>query len=131
MEIKQEILNTLMEFNKFIKKLKKSAKELGVELSRLDCKRNDLLHYIEGIFEDVKIHPMKVYKELKSVSMERRDIKNQLEIIHDVLSNNALGNYKTIAKTIEKINGLPKKYHMRYYSKDFKELFDDKEDNNV
>lgn len=129
MEIKQEILNTLIEFNGFIKELKSSKISLYNELSRLDGRRNDLLHYIEGIdtFDDVRVHPMKIYKELSIVSKERRVVKNNIAIMASAVAN---FNLKNISKTITNIEGLPKKYGMRHYSKNFKELLDNREGDN-
>ena len=123
MEFKQEILDTLKEFNEFILGLKEKMIELNGELSRIDGKTNDLLHYVEGVC-DVKVHPMQVYKGLAETLGERRRIKDEFEIVRSILDHVHFANTKTVDKIIKKVEGIPKHYNNRYYSNDFRELKD-------
>ena len=127
MEAKQKILNTLENFGEFILELKDRKDKINSELSRLDGKVNDLLHYMEGVCEEgVKVHPMTISSELTTVLQERRVIKDEYEILQSVLSYGQIINVKTINKMITKVKGAPKHYNMRSYSKDFRELKENK-----
>ena len=127
METKQKILDTLGSFGEFILELKVRKDKVNSELSRLDGKVNDLLHYMEGVCDDkTKLHPMAVSSELTTVLQERRVIKDEYEILQSVLSYGQIINVKTINKMIAKVKGAPKHYNMRSYSKDFRELKENK-----
>ena len=126
MEFKQNILDTLNGFNEFILELKDKKKKLKSELSRVDGKTNDLLHYIEGVC-DVRLHPMQVYKELSDTLKERRQIKDEFEIVQSILDHQQFANTQTVNKIIKKVEGIPKHYNNRHYSKDFKEIKESKE----
>ena len=130
MKFKQEILDTLKEFNGFISGLQSKKDKLKKELSRIDGKKNDLLHYIEGVC-DGKAHPMRIYKALSDTLRERREIKDEYEIVQSILDHGQFANIGTVNKIIKKVEGIPKHYNNRHYSKDFDELKESKEDNNV
>jgi len=67
----------------------KKAKEISDELSQKDLERQDILHYIENTELNAAGYA-KIGKLLKSVSIERREIKKELEKINclrDTLTN--------------------------------------------
>ena len=128
MEFKQEILNTLLEIKEFSKKLQSRKDKLKIELSRIDGKKNDLLHLIEGVC-DSDVHFTKIYKELKEVLVDRRAIKDEYEVLQAVMDSPVVSQ-SSMNKVIKKVEGAPKHYNNRHYSKTFKELKENKEELN-
>ena len=122
LESKQEILNTLLEFKKFGQKLQSRKDILKNELSKVDGKKNDLLHLIEGVC-DSDVHFTKIYKELKEVLVDRRAIKDEYEVLQAVIDSPVISQ-SLMNKVIKKVEGAPKHYNNRHYSKTFKELVD-------
>jgi len=73
----------------FFQNIDKKAKEISDELSQKDLERQDILHYIENTELNAAGYA-KIGKLLKSVSIERREIKKELEKINclrDTLTN--------------------------------------------
>ena len=126
LESKQKILDTLVEFKKFGQRLQSRKGELRIELSKLDGKKNDLLHLIEGVC-DSDVHFTKIYKELKEVLIDRRIIKNEYEVLQAVIDSPVISQ-SLMNKVIKKVEGAPKYYNNRHYSKNFKELKENKEE---
>lgn len=86
----------------FFQNIDKQAQKISEELSQKDLERQDILHYIENIELNAAGYA-KVGKLLKRVSMERREIKKELEKINclkDKLANKY--NNKLIAGDIIK-----------------------------
>lgn len=86
----------------FFQNIDKQAKEISEELSQKDLERQDILHYIENTELNATGYA-KIGKLLKRVSMERREIKKELEKINclrDALANKY--NNKLIAGDIIK-----------------------------
>lgn len=86
----------------FFQNIDKQAKEISEELSQKDLERQDILHYIENTELNASGYA-KIGKLLKRVSMERREIKKELEKINclrDTLANKY--NNKLIAGDIIK-----------------------------
>ncbi len=86
----------------FFQNIDKQAKEIADELSQKDLERQDILHYIENTELNAAGYA-KVGKLLKKVSIERREIKKDLEKItclKDKLANKY--NNKLIAGDIIK-----------------------------
>lgn len=126
LESKQKILDTLVEFKKFGQRLQSRKGELRIELSKVDGKKNDLLHLIEGVCNS-DIHFTKIYKELKEVLIDRRIIKDEYEVLQAVTDSSVISQ-SLMNKVIKRVEGAPKHYNNRYYSKGFKELKEDKGD---
>lgn len=86
----------------FFQNIDKQAQKISEELSQKDLERQDILHYIENTELNAAGYA-KVGKLLKRVSMERREIKKELEKINclkDKLANKY--NNKLIAGDIIK-----------------------------
>ena len=75
-----EIIKTLQEVTDSLNEIEKYSENLGNNLSEIDQKIQDLLHYIEYN----KINVLWAYKyivELKKLRIERRRIKNDMTIL--------------------------------------------------
>ncbi len=86
----------------FFQNIDKQAQKISEELSQKDLERQDILHYIENTELNAAGYA-RVGKLLKRVSMERREIKKELEKINclkDKLANKY--NNKLIAGDIIK-----------------------------
>lgn len=76
-------MDVIEEINEVVKRLNKIDEynsTLADNLSELDCKQQDLLHYIEN----TKVSVLWVYrmiKELKNVRINRRKVKNDMELL--------------------------------------------------
>ena len=71
----QDVINKLNEIDKY-------SDNLSKELSILDTKQQDLLHYIE--FNKIDIFwCYRMIKEIKSVREKRRKVKNDMEILFE------------------------------------------------
>lgn len=75
-----EVENFLKYMINFFQNIDKKAQEVSEELSQKDLERQDILHYIENTELNAAGYA-KVGKLLKRVSMERREIKKELEKI--------------------------------------------------
>ena len=76
MEVIEKIKSIVADLNE----LEEYASNLGNKLSEADSKTQDLLHYVE----DNKLNIVWCYrymKELKKIRLERRKIKNDIEIM--------------------------------------------------
>ena len=71
------------EYNDYLNRIKLRQQELSSLLSQADLEEQDLLHYLE--FEKCNAATLaKVIKELKTVRINRRVIKNEFEEIQKV-----------------------------------------------
>lgn len=76
-------MDVIEEINEVVNRLNKIdeySSTLADNLSELDCKQQDLLHYIEN----TKVSVLWVYrmiKELKNVRINRRKVKNDMELL--------------------------------------------------
>lgn len=76
-------MDVIKEINEVVNRLNKIdeySSTLADNLSELDCKQQDLLHYIEN----AKVSVLWVYrmiKELKNVRINRRKVKNDMELL--------------------------------------------------
>lgn len=76
-------MDVIEEINEVVNRLNKIDEynsTLADNLSELDCKQQDLLHYIEN----TKVSVLWVYrmiKELKNVRINRRKVKNDMELL--------------------------------------------------
>ena len=122
MNIKQELLKVI---NK-IDKIEEQYKDDFQRLSILDKRVVDLTHFIEGGLNIPNIHPMKLFSELKSVLQERRITKNDISMYDVFFKKGANLKIKDEREELlKRLNNLPKKYHNRYYTNEFKELKDE------
>lgn len=93
--------------------------ELSNKLSQCDMKEQDLLHYLENSHLKVGGY-IKLLVELKKVRIERREAKNDLNIMNEFKKNmlqiqspKGRETLRNIIKRQEKINN--GKYHNRVY----------------
>lgn len=76
-------MDVIEEINEVVNRLNKIdeySSTLADNLSELNCKQQDLLHYIEN----TKVSVLWVYrmiKELKNVRINRRKVKNDMELL--------------------------------------------------
>ena len=65
--------------------------KLNEELSWYDKRRTDIYHWLENeYFNDNKLHPTKhfyILKELQDITVHRRRIKSEIQILSDFLKN--------------------------------------------
>lgn len=108
-----ELLNDIDEYNG----------TLVNKLSELDCKEQDLLHYIE----DNRINMLWCYnmvKKIKEIRLERRKIKNDMELMREYndlknrLASSDTGRRFIIAELHKKEKQLQTTYKNRQYSED-------------
>lgn len=91
----QDLLKYMLEF---FQTIDDKRNKLNTELSTIDIKQQELLHYIENhSFNAAK--SCHIIKQLKKIRYERRQIKNQLEIVNG-LKDTFADKYKN--KFIEK-----------------------------
>ena len=103
----------------FLNEIDNTAKELSNKMSEADMKIQVLLHYLES--NTLKNYEyIRLAVELKKVRKERREAKNNLNIINEFKKNilqiqNERGReaLKNIIKRQEKVNN--GKYHNRVY----------------
>lgn len=75
-----DVIEEISEIVNRLNKIDEYNSTLADNLSELDCKQQDLLHYIEN----TKISVLWVYriiKELKNVRINRRKVKNDMELL--------------------------------------------------
>lgn len=95
----------------------KRNEELTSELSKVDKELSDLLHYIEFAKLNAA-QGYKAYKMVKERRTKRRHIKNEMDVLAVILSQNA----NDISKNIKnKLNEMDKR---TYNPREIKELFD-------
>ena len=82
----------------FFQDIDKRQKELSEQQSMWDIKQDEILHYIENHNLDA-VKSCKIIKLLKQVRKERREVKNEIDVIHS-LKDTFIDKYKN--KFIEK-----------------------------
>ncbi|MGN1300686.1 MAG: hypothetical protein ACI4VC_05025 [Clostridia bacterium] len=82
----------------FFQDIDKRLNELTNQLSVWDTKQDELLHYIENHNIDA-VKACKIVKQLKHVRVERRNVKNEIDVIRS-LKDTFVDKYKN--KFIEK-----------------------------
>lgn len=82
----------------FFQDIDKRQKELSEQQSMWDIKQDEILHYIENHNLDA-VKSCKAIKLLKQVRKERREVKNEIDVIHS-LKDTFIDKYKN--KFIEK-----------------------------
>lgn len=118
-------MNMIEEVKAIVTKLDEIEKynlSLSQQLSIIESKQQDLLHYIENN----KINTFgcyKIVKELKDIRQKRRKIKNDIELMLTYNENKGvLASEKSrnslIQKIVEAEKSLPTKYQNRCYSKE-------------
>ena len=85
----EEILNYMLTF---FQDIDKRRKELNEEQSVIDKKQDEILHYIENHNTNAS-QSCRLIKILKEIRFERRQIKNEIEIV-DSLKDNFVDKYK-------------------------------------
>lgn len=114
--------------NRWIEKLKdlnglaneagQREKDLNLQLSDVDQRLSDLLHYCEFCSLNAA-QGYKVYKKIKEYRQQRRQIKNELEVVRFILNKKITDSVSEDAnELIHKINA------KRYEPRVLKELFD-------
>lgn len=76
-------MNVIEEINDVVEKLDKIDEynnSLTDNLSELDCKQQDLLHYIENNKINV-LWCYRMIKEIKQIRQKRRKVKNDMELL--------------------------------------------------
>ena len=76
-------MDVIEEINEVVNRLNKIDEynsTLADNLSELDCKQQDLLHYIENTKASV-LWVYRMIKELKNVRINRRKVKNDMELL--------------------------------------------------
>lgn len=94
MEIEELLKTMLVFFQDIDKRLEKLSKELSIA----DTKQQELLHYIENHNLNA-VESCKIIKLLKTVREERREIKNEINVVQS-LKDTFVDKYKN--KFIEK-----------------------------
>ena len=65
--------------------------KLNEELSSIDKRRTDILHWLENeVYEGNKLHPTKhfyILKELQTLAVNRRKVKLEISMLSDFLKN--------------------------------------------
>ncbi len=82
----------------FFQNTDKRLNELNTEQSVIDTKQDEILHYIENHSLNAS-QSCKIIKELKNIRYERRQIKNEIDVIRS-LKDTFIDKYKN--KFIEK-----------------------------
>ena len=82
----------------FFQDIDKRQKELSEQQSVWDIKQDEILHYVENHNLDA-VKSCKAIKLLKQVRKERREVKNEIDVIHS-LKDTFIDKYKN--KFIEK-----------------------------
>ena len=93
--------------------------ELSEELSKIDREKSDIEHYIE--FNAGKLNACggyKAYKMLQDVLLERRKVKDELEIIQVAMAR--IASPEELANIDRKVEELA---HRKYEPREFKHLF--------
>ena len=67
----------------FFQDIDKRQKELSEQQSMWDIKQDEILHYIENHNLDA-VKSCKAIKLLKQVRKERREVKNEIDVIHSL-----------------------------------------------
>ena len=103
----------------FFQDINKRVSELSNELSIYDTKQDEILHYIE-IHNLDAIKSCKIIKKLKEVRDERRQVKNELDVIRS-LKDTFVDKYKNkfiekdIIQAIKNLNELQKRQESPKY----------------
>ena len=98
-----------------------TEKNLPTEMSEVDHKITDILHYIEFTDLDVR-RGYKIYKMLQEVLRDRREIKNR-QSLYDSMKAHGIS-LKNVESVIQKINQIN---HLHYTPRIMNELFEGKE----
>jgi len=97
-----------------------TEKKLPTEMSEVDLKMTDILHYIEFTDLDVR-RGYKIYKMLQEVLRDRRKIKNRQSLYDSMKAHGiSLKNIESVIHKIDEIN------HRDYTPRIMNELFDGK-----
>lgn len=78
-------LDLLNELNEVLGKITEHGKSLNQELSLFDNCRNDIIHLIENA-EVTQSKSYNIMKALQLLSIERRTVKNEVEIMQSVIA---------------------------------------------
>lgn len=122
-----EIIDKVKEVSELMNELQSYTNNLNSNLQVVDFKINDLLHLIESEKLDTKAC-YRIIKELKNVRIERRKIKNDMELSKtlNLNLNKLLGieNRQFLLAELNKTNNhLNAKYKNRVYTEEeIKEL---------
>lgn len=81
------------QYNCIIEQVQKRLVILKNQLSVLDQKREDILHYIEGVNCNA-VTLAKLTKALKVVQRQRREVKSEMAACHSILSSCGKSHYK-------------------------------------
>jgi hypothetical protein len=127
-----EIINKLEEICGELDLLQDYTDNLANDLSYADSKRCDLEHFIEHNKINSK-NSYRICKEMQKVLLERRKIKNDMELNRVMTINfNKLiskDHRKFLLAEIKKTNGkLNKPYNNRVYTKEYEDYLLGKED---
>ena len=128
-----EIISKLEEICEELDLLQDYTDNLANDLSLADSKRCDLEHFIEHNKINSK-NSYRICKEMQKVLLERRKIKNDMELNRVMTTNfNKLiskDHRKFLLTELNKTNSkLNKPYINRVYSKDYEDYLLGKEDN--
>ena len=128
-----EIINKLEEITGELDLLQDYTDNLVNELSSADSKICDLHHFIEHNKINSK-NAYRICKEMQKILLERRKIKNDMEIsrVMNINFNKIISkdHRKFLLTEIKKANGkLNKPYNNRVYGEDMEKYFLGREDN--
>lgn len=114
----EEWITKLRELNGLAYEVNERKKQLVSELKMVEERQQDILHYIEFCSLNA-CQGYKIYKQLKDVRRERRQIKNELEVVQFILD-------KKITDTVsqEATDLIANIQKRQYEPRVLKELFD-------
>lgn len=117
-----DVIGTIEEVVMKLNSLEEYMNELGNQLSIADRKKSDIEHFIEERKVNV-FQAYKVYKELEKVLLERRKIKNDIELAKVFRSNETklikVKNRESLLDDLHnRNNDLNCEYNNKVYSKE-------------
>lgn len=117
-----DIINTVKEVIMKLDNLEEYMNNLSKQLSTVDQKKSDIEHFIENKKVNM-IQAYKVYKELYKVLLERRKIKNDIELTKVFRANETklikIKNRESLLEDLQIRNGdLNCEYNNKVYSKE-------------
>lgn len=116
-----EVINAVIEVSKILDEIDKFDSNVSNKMSEFDNKLIDLYHYIENNPIDTK-KAYRLCKELKSILNERRDLKNNVELLrefqkHKLKLNNGIANRQVLLSEMGKrAKSLNQPYKYRIYT---------------
>ena len=117
-----DIIDTIEEVVMKLNNLEEYMNDLNKQLSNLDQRKSDIEHFIENKKVNM-IQAYKVYKELYKVLLERRKIKNDIELTKVFRANDTklikIKNRKLLLEDLHmRNNDLNCEYNNKVYSKE-------------